>query len=103
MRSNNKKYKMNYRIFNILPVGGGGAAAASPLYVETMTWGSIGSLALQTVILAIIGGTIGYLVKFALDKIFKKKKELPEYELNKSTGEVQKVDSKKLTDAFNGH
>ena len=36
------------------------------------------------------------------DKIFKKKKELPEYELNKSTGEVQKVDSKKLTDAFNG-
>jgi hypothetical protein len=37
------------------------------------------------------------------DKIFKKKKELPEYELNKSTGEVQKVDSKKLTDAFNGH
>lgn len=37
------------------------------------------------------------------DKIFKKKKELPEYELNKSTGEVQKIDSKKLTDAFNGH
>ena len=38
------------------------------------------------------------------DRIFKKKKEtLPEYELNKSTGEVQKVDSKKLTDAFNGH
>jgi len=37
------------------------------------------------------------------DKIFKKKKELPEYELNKSTGEVQKVDSKKLTDAYNGH
>jgi len=37
------------------------------------------------------------------DKIFKKKKKLPEYELNKSTGEVQKVDSKKLTDAFNGH
>jgi len=37
------------------------------------------------------------------DKIFKKKKELPEYELNKSTGEIQKVDSKKLTDAFNGH
>ena len=38
------------------------------------------------------------------DKIFKKKKEtLPEYELNKSTGEVQKVDIKKLTDAFNGH
>jgi len=31
------------------------------------------------------------------------KKQLPEYELNKSTGEVQKVDSKKLTDAFNGH
>jgi len=37
------------------------------------------------------------------DKIFKKKKELPEYELNKSTGEVQKIDVKKLTDAFNGH
>jgi hypothetical protein len=38
------------------------------------------------------------------DRIFKKKKEtLPEYELNKSTGEVQKVDVKKLTDAFNGH
>lgn len=37
------------------------------------------------------------------DKIFKKKKELPEYELDKSTGEVVKVDSKKLTDAFNGH
>ena len=31
------------------------------------------------------------------------KKQLPEYELNKSTGEVQKIDSKKLTDAFNGH
>jgi hypothetical protein len=31
------------------------------------------------------------------------KKELPEYELNKSTGEVQKIDSKKLTDAYNGH
>jgi hypothetical protein len=28
---------------------------------------------------------------------------LPEYELDKSTGEVVKVDSKKLTDAFNGH
>jgi hypothetical protein len=26
-----------------------------------------------------------------------------EYELNKSTGEVEKVDVKKLTDAFNGH
>ena len=38
------------------------------------------------------------------DKIFKKKKEtLPEYELDKSTGEVVKVDAKKLTDAFNGH
>jgi hypothetical protein len=38
------------------------------------------------------------------DRIFKKKKEtLPEYELDKSTGEVVKVDSKKLTDAFNGH
>jgi hypothetical protein len=28
---------------------------------------------------------------------------LPEYELDKSTGEVVKVDVKKLTDAFNGH
>jgi len=38
------------------------------------------------------------------DKIFKKKKEtLAEYELDKSTGEVVKVDVKKLTDAFNGH
>ena len=38
------------------------------------------------------------------DKIFKKKKEtLTEYELDKSTGEVVKVDSKKLTDAFSGH
>jgi len=37
------------------------------------------------------------------DKIFKKKKELPEYELDKSTGEVVKVDSKRLTDAHNGH
>ena len=36
------------------------------------------------------------------DKIFKKKKELPEYELDKSTGEVVKVDSKRLTDAYNG-
>lgn len=26
-----------------------------------------------------------------------------EYELDKSTGDVVKVDSKKLTDAFNGH
>ena len=33
----------------------------------------------------------------------KRLNKLPEYELNKSTGEVQKVDSKKLTDAFNGH
>jgi len=31
------------------------------------------------------------------------KKKLPEYELDKSTGEVVKVDSKRLTDAFNGH
>jgi hypothetical protein len=30
-------------------------------------------------------------------------KMLPEYELDKSTGEVVKVDVKKLTDAFNGH
>jgi Mn-containing catalase len=30
-------------------------------------------------------------------------KKLPEYELDKSTGEVVKVDSKKLTDAYNGH
>jgi hypothetical protein len=38
------------------------------------------------------------------DKIFKKKKEtLPEYELDKSTGEVVKIDVKKLTDAYNGH
>ena len=59
------------------------------------------------------------------DKIFKKKEKfnrrnikpeiftipkekhvhtmLPEYELDKSTGEVVKVDVKKLTDAFNGH
>jgi len=37
------------------------------------------------------------------DKIFKKKEQLPEYELDKSTGEVVKVDSKKLTDAYNGH
>jgi hypothetical protein len=31
------------------------------------------------------------------------KKKLAEYELNKSTGEVQKVDVKKLTEAHNGH
>lgn len=38
------------------------------------------------------------------DRIFRKKKEiLPEYELDKSTGEIVKVDVKKLTDAFNGH
>ena len=38
------------------------------------------------------------------DKIFKKKKEtLPEYKLDKSTGEVVKIDVKKLTDAYNGH
>jgi hypothetical protein len=39
------------------------------------------------------------------DLIFPKKKKetLPEYELNKSTGEVQKVDVKKLTEAHNGH
>ena len=37
------------------------------------------------------------------DIIFGKKTHLAEYELDKSTGEVIKVDSKKLTDAFNGH
>lgn len=37
------------------------------------------------------------------DTIFKKKKPLAEYELNKSTGEVQKVDVKKLIEAHNGH
>lgn len=37
------------------------------------------------------------------DIIFGKKTPLTEYELDKSTGEVIKVDSKKLTDAFNGH
>jgi hypothetical protein len=50
------------------------------------------------------------------DKIFGKKKSRIdtvgqngndglhyEYELDKSTGEVIKIDSKKLTDAFNGH
>lgn len=37
------------------------------------------------------------------DIIFGKKTPLAEYELDKSTGEVIKVDSKKLTDAFNGH
>jgi hypothetical protein len=31
------------------------------------------------------------------------KKQLPEYELDKATGEVVKVDVKKLTDAFSGH
>lgn len=30
-------------------------------------------------------------------------KKLAEYELNKSTGEVQKVDIKKLIEAHNGH
>jgi hypothetical protein len=49
------------------------------------------------------------------DRIFKKKSRIDtvgqngndgihyEYELDKSTGEVVKVDVKKLTDAFNGH
>ena len=44
------------------------------------------------------------------DRIFKKKKPSDdvsphtyEYELDKSTGEVVKVNSKRLTDAFNGH
>ena len=49
------------------------------------------------------------------DRIFKKKSRIDtvgqngndglhyEYELDKSTGEVIKVDVKKLTDAFNGH
>lgn len=40
------------------------------------------------------------------DIIFGKKKQSNidyEYELDKSTGEVVKVDVKKLTDAFNGH
>lgn len=37
------------------------------------------------------------------DRIFRKKKELNEYELDKSTGEVVKVDSKRLTDAHQGH
>jgi len=32
------------------------------------------------------------------DKIFRKKEVLPEYELNKSTGEIQKVDDGTTTD-----
>ena len=30
------------------------------------------------------------------------KKQLATYELNKSTGEIEKIDSKRLTDAYNG-
>ena len=49
------------------------------------------------------------------DRIFRKKSRIDtvgqngndglhyEYELDKSTGEVVKIDVKKLTDAFNGH
>jgi len=73
MEANEINNGMTYKIFNIFPVGGGGAAAATPLYVETMTWGGIGDLAIQTAILAVIGGVIGYGIKYSLDRVFKKK------------------------------
>ena len=74
MGLNNTNNNMNYKIFNILPVGGGSLGAISPIYIDTITWHGIGGLALQAAVLAFIGGVIGWGVKRGLDKIFKKNK-----------------------------
>lgn len=59
---------------NLFPVSGGSIGAISPVFLDIMTWHSVGDLALRTAILAFVGGLIGWCVKHALDRIFKKKK-----------------------------
>lgn len=51
---------------NILPVGGGSLGAIMAQISMAQVW--------ETVILAAIGGLVGYLVKMCLDLIFKRDK-----------------------------
>ena len=63
------------KIFNIFPIGGGSAGALAPIYIHTITWHSIGDLALQTAILAFVGGLIGWGVKHAMDELVKRARD----------------------------
>ena len=60
---------MKDKFLNFLfPVGGGSAAAA------ISGIGEMGEMAIQAIIFALVGGIVGWLVKYSLDRIFKKKK-----------------------------
>lgn len=67
--NNNTNIKMSDRLFNhLFPIGGGSLGA-----VGSITWHGAGDMALQAAIFALVGGIIGWTVKFTLDKIVKKK------------------------------
>ena len=69
MSSSNINIKMSDRIFNhAFPIGGGSVGA-----LGSITWNGAGDMALQAAIFALVGGLIGWTVKFVLDKLFKKK------------------------------
>ena len=60
---------MIHRIFDhIFPVGGASLGAIGSISLH-----GAGDMALQAAIFAIVGGIIGWTIKFTLDKIFKKK------------------------------
>ena len=68
---------MPNRIFNhIFPIGGGTLGGVSPIIIQSsaLTWPHISNLVLEGVILAVIGGVLGWSVKHLLDAMWLKYK-----------------------------
>ena len=65
--------RMSDKVFNYMFPIGGGASGAFGTVITNISWQGIGDMALQAAIFALVGGLIGWSVKFILDKIFKKK------------------------------